>query len=1126
MNKKIIFIGLILALTFVLGISYAFFNANVIGNGKDIVVVGGSLSLHFEDGPEMTINDAYPGDKIEKIFTVTNTGTLPTSYTMWWKDLTNTFINDELVMSLECTSYKEVDGEKVVNGTCSGLDETPIGTDSSFPIKSNIQIESGIIHEYKIIILFKEMGIIQNYNMNKSFGGTINIKEYFHNETNIPVLESYDMTNKDLVAKVSDTGYIVEYAITDASVTSADDVTWTTIERTSVLDINQVIEDYDIKIWIKNNAGNIMCEDLTPQISLVVKPNGGTWNGSTGEQTYNMTYKETMNIPNPTREGYTFNNWSLVGSESKLSGTTFTAGIENTTLTANWTINEYTLTVNPNGGKYNNSTSNTTYTLDYKESQNISIPEREGYTFTGWSISSNKAQLSTNVLTIGSEDCTLTANWQANNYPWIAYHNKMNVNGSGYTLVDADTKSGEAEYGSKVTPSVNTYTGFTSPSEKEITIVVDSTPPTKNVVDYNYERNKYALTIDANGGTYSGNNPGEIYYEEEVTIANPTKEGYNFGGWTKTGGGTLTDTIFKGGSSASTLTATWNPIESTVTFNSNGAGIADTTKTVLYNSTYGDLPSITRANYEFLGWFTEASGGTEITSDTIVSITSSQTLYAHWKETTVNVTYDANGGTGGPGVVAVLKGSYTLENTNLPTKSSYGFIGWSLSSSDSTNLITTYEITGPITFYAQYSPVVARVGTTDYLTLQNAIDVVPANNAVTEVLLLTDVTEDTSVPANKNISLNLNNKTLTGKMVVSSGATVASNNGTMSNEGNEIIENNGTYTINGGTYVSNYYQTSNVSTIVNNGTLNIKGGTTTATGGYDVDNDTGYAVGVIMNTGTVNMSNGTVGDSTLQTTSVYNLGDFNLSGGTITLNHECSSECYYGLKNGYVYSESSPSVTDAEFTMNGGYVKNIFNDSTNVVNINSGEIECDGCDFGGNTTITGGTFHGGNETYLMTHFNGNLSISGGTFTSSAETILFNSADYGTLSLTGGTYTENSSSSEALWINPADGITLNISNLKVTSNGTAINIGSQFAWGETPMVYVNFTGINVNCVGYGIQVGTYTTVSVKSSTIKSTHSQGYSIYVGKCSSASYSGSTLTCYKGSGSTCVYTGNTCPY
>ena len=1191
-KKRTLIIGaLFIMLLSLFGLTYAFFNANVIGDGKDIVVVGGSLSLHFEDGSEMTIDDAYPGDKIEKIFTVTNTGTLPTSYTMWWKDLTNTFINDELVMSLECTSYKEIDGEKVVNGTCSGLNETVIGTDSSFPIKSNIQIESGIIHEYKLIILFKEMGIIQNYNMNKSFGGTINIKEYFHNETNIPVLESYDMTNKDLVAKVSDTGYIVEYAITDASVTSADDVTWTTIERTSVLDINQVIEDYDIKIWVKNNAGNIMCEDLTPQISLVVKPNGGTWNGSTGDQTYNFAYSQTLNIPNPTREGYTFNDWSLVGSESKLTGTTFTAGIENTTLTANWTINEYTLTVNPNGGKYNNSTSNTTYTLDYKESQNISIPEREGYTFTGWSISSNKAQLSTNVLTIGSENCTLTANWnvnsyeytvkhnkmnisgsgyttaesstananygdvispdvktyagftspskksitigtgdniveynytrnqytltidanggtysgntsvqmyyeatttistperegytftgwsvsggeltnsttfkmsdaqhssltatwQVNNYPWIAYHNKMNVSGSGYTLVDADTASGSAGFGSKVTPELKTYTGFTSPSSKEITIVADSNPPTKNVVNYNYSRNKYnltinpnggtynsstsnstvnmyyeaqttlstpdrtgytftgwsenagtlngntftmseakastvtagwsvnqypyvvyhrqmnvdgngytvvaadtvsgnadygseitgtiktytgftsptttqkiiidvdtdeynknvitydytrnkyGLTIDANGGTYSGNNPGELYYEQTVTIANPTRTGYNFGGWTKSGGGSLSGTTFTGGTSATTLTASWNAITSTVTLNGNGATTnGSSSVTATYDGGVTTITVPTKTSYTLDGWYTAASGGTKV-------INADGTL------------------------VASVSGY-----TNASSK----WIGLS-----NVTLYAHWQATNPI----------AQIGTNTYASLADAINAVPADNSKVIVTMAANSSSGATIPANKNVELALNSKTITGN-ITNNGTLTISGSGTVRNttaaSTSPVINNTNSLTISGGTYSTN---STSAALINNSKTLNMSSGTLTHTGSICVFNNTA--------------------------------GTLTVTGGSIT------GPCYITSSAGSTATHATASFTDNNMnaissisgtqTFSSGSLSIIAKTGNDTTNIHEGEFTVQS---GGQLNISGGTLtssgtyvEDGGIWSIYVVSGGTLNYTGGTF---------------------------------------------------------------------------------------------------------------------------------------------------
>lgn len=70
--------------------------------------------------------------------------------------------------------------------------------------------------------------------------------------------------------------------------------------------------------------------------TLTVNPNGGTLNGSTANKTYSMQYGETRGIANPTRTGYTFDGWTVSGTGSSVSGTVFTMGSANTTITAKW----------------------------------------------------------------------------------------------------------------------------------------------------------------------------------------------------------------------------------------------------------------------------------------------------------------------------------------------------------------------------------------------------------------------------------------------------------------------------------------------------------------------------------------------------------------------------------------------------------------------------------------------------------------------------------------------------------------------------------------------------------------------------------------------------------------------
>lgn len=76
----------------------------------------------------------------------------------------------------------------------------------------------------------------------------------------------------------------------------------------------------------------------------------------------------------------------------------------------------------------------------------------------------------------------------------------------------------------------------------------------------------------------------------------------------------------------------------TVTFNVQGGKTPTASKTVTYNSTYGTLPTPTNPGYTFNGWYTATSGGTKITSDTKVTLTSNQTLYARWTQNKPTVT--------------------------------------------------------------------------------------------------------------------------------------------------------------------------------------------------------------------------------------------------------------------------------------------------------------------------------------------------------------------------------------------------------------------------------------------------------------------------------------------------------
>lgn len=98
-------------------------------------------------------------------------------------------------------------------------------------------------------------------------------------------------------------------------------------------------------------------------------------------------------------------------------------------------------------------------------------------------------------------------------------HYQQNVSGSGYTLVATDKITGN--YDSIVSPTVNTYTGFTSPATENVTVPVGGT-----TVSYYYSRNKYTVTIDSDSGIAAASGAGTYYYGASVTVAINVKDGY------------------------------------------------------------------------------------------------------------------------------------------------------------------------------------------------------------------------------------------------------------------------------------------------------------------------------------------------------------------------------------------------------------------------------------------------------------------------------------------------------------------------------------------------------------------------------------------------------------------------
>ena len=152
-------------------------------------------------------------------------------------------------------------------------------------------------------------------------------------------------------------------------------------------------------------------------------------------------------------------------------------------------------------------------------------------------------------------------------------------------------------------------------------------------LQYSYvEPTKFTVTFNASGGTVSPTTRSVASGATVGTLPTPTQTGYDFKGWwTAKSGGTQVTASTKVTANV-TYYAHWQAKAFTVSFNPTNGSVNPKSKTVQYNRPYGALPVATQTGYNFLGWFTERSGGTQVTDTTKMTRTADHTLFAHWKK--------------------------------------------------------------------------------------------------------------------------------------------------------------------------------------------------------------------------------------------------------------------------------------------------------------------------------------------------------------------------------------------------------------------------------------------------------------------------------------------------------------
>lgn len=228
---------------------------------------------------------------------------------------------------------------------------------------------------------------------------------------------------------------------------------------------------------------------------------------------------------NPTKVGYTFSGW-FTNDLVPIQYSNVSAINHSISLNATFTINQYTITFNVDGG-----TPVASITQDYDTDViQPSAPTKEGYTFAGWFSDANKTTPYT--FSKMTSNNTVYAKWQVNQYD-IDF-----VTGDPSVTVSPITADYLSNVNAPSTPTRDGYTfaGWYYENSFETPVVFPIFMPLNGDTLYakwnEIVGNVYTISFITNGGS----EVSSVQVNEGDTLTqpspNPTKTGFYFLGWT------------------------------------------------------------------------------------------------------------------------------------------------------------------------------------------------------------------------------------------------------------------------------------------------------------------------------------------------------------------------------------------------------------------------------------------------------------------------------------------------------------------------------------------------------------------------------------------------------------------
>ena len=345
-----------------------------------------------------------------------------------------------------------------------------------------------------------------------------------------------------------------------------------------------------------------------------------TADGTTFAPTQTIDRGEKFTEPaKPPKENHTFAGW--YNGDKKFDFDADTTNAPNVLeLVAKWEKSKYTVKFVSDHGSFADQTIEYGKPID---TDKLTIPEVEGYTFDGWYTTNDTHSTKFDFSTPITGDTTVYAKWTANDY-YVSF-----VTEHGDPPTSQNVKyNGTADDPGELMAEGYTFIGWYA--DKDHNTKFDFTKPiTSNTTVYaKWTANDYYVSFI----TEHGKAPTSQNVKYNGTASDPgtlSAEGYTFVGWYADDTYTTEVDFTQPIKSNTTVYAKWTAKDYEVSFVTEH-GKAPTSQNVPYNETADDPGTLTAEGYTFIGWYTDHTCTTEFKFST--PITGDTKVYAKWEK--------------------------------------------------------------------------------------------------------------------------------------------------------------------------------------------------------------------------------------------------------------------------------------------------------------------------------------------------------------------------------------------------------------------------------------------------------------------------------------------------------------